>query len=246
MTSASRRRKIGPGVLTGRILTIIGTVFLVVGVLIGGYLFISLSGTESTQGTILSCSYPQGSCQPTVSFQTQSGQRITFHSSTASSTWAPGDSVSVRYHPNNPQEADVDPLLLFGLLSSIFAGLGLLLAVVGLCLFRFSKNHPSAELITRYYRACENQDYPTAFQYLNPSMTTSQGQQISPDWFTQRALEYDTANGKISNDSIQGYSLNSKSAKYTVQVTRGTKPYKVNLSLLKQGDDWRINSFDLF
>lgn len=247
MTNISRQRKIGPGAVAGRVLAILGTAFVVVGALLGGYLLLSLSGTVSAQGTVISCALlSRGSCQPTVSFQTQSGQQITIHSSISSSSFAPGGTVPVRYHPDNPQHADVDPGLLFGLLSAIFGGLGLLLGLVGLSLFFFTKNHPSADLITRYYMAFQNQDYSTAFQFLNPSMTTPQGQPITQDWFTQNALAYDATHGKLTAQTITSYALNPNRAKLTVRVTRSQKWYKVHLSLLKKESTWKINSFDLF
>lgn len=71
-----------------------------------------LPGTVSAQGTILSCEMVTSkhgpSCLPTVRFQTSSGQRIIFQSSTASNTFTEEDSVTVRYHPNNPGDARVD------------------------------------------------------------------------------------------------------------------------------------------
>ena len=246
MILAFLNKKVSPMALTGIILAFIGALFVVSGTLIAGATLISLSGTVSAQGTILSCTYSGGRCQPTVSFQTLSGQLITLRSSTSSSAFAPEKSVTVRYHPTDPQDAQIDPWIVNGLLSSIFAGIGLVLLLVGLFLFLFARNHPSADLINHYYMALKNQDYTTAFQYLNPGMKTPQGQQITQDWFIQGAQAYDGAKGRVTNTTIRNFSLTSTRGKFTVKVTRGEQSYKVHLHALKEGDDWKINGFDLF
>jgi hypothetical protein len=74
-----------------------------------------LPGTVSTTGTIISCEMvpnPKNRtdpCYPTVSFQTQAGQQIRFKSSVGSSSYVEGEAVTVKYHPNNPQDARLDP-----------------------------------------------------------------------------------------------------------------------------------------
>jgi hypothetical protein len=181
-----------------------------------------------------------------VRFQTFSGQQITFRSSTSSSAFSPEQSVTVRYHPSDPYDAQLDPWIVNGLLSSIFAGIGLVLLVMGLFLFLFARNHPSADLIHHYYLAFTNQDYATAFQYLNPDMKTSQGQQITQDWFIQEAQAYDIAKGKATNTTIRNFRLNPKHANFTVKVTRGEQSYKVHFHVVKQSDVWKINGFALF
>ena len=246
MILAFLNKKVSPMALTGGILAFGGAMFVVIGTLIAGSTLISLSGTVSAQGTILSCTYSGGSCQPTVSFQTLSGKLITFRSSTSSSTFAPEKSVTVRYHPNDPQDAQIDSWIVNGLLSSIFAGIGLVQLLVGLFLFLFARNHPSADLINHYYLALDNQDYTTAFQHLNPSMKTPQGEPITQAWFIQRAQASDTAKGKVTNHTIRGFRLTSTRGNFTVKVTRGEQSYKVHLHVLKEGDDWKINGFDLF
>ncbi len=232
--------------LVGGILALGGAMFIISRTLIAVYALISLSGTVAVQGTILSCTYGR-SCQPTVSFQTLSGQQITFHSSTTeSSAFAPGKSVTVRYHPTDPQDAQVDPWFVYGPLSSVFAGIGLVLLVVGLLLFLLARNHPSAALIHHYYLALKNQDYPTAFQYLNPSIKTPEGEPVTQDWFIQRVQASNTAQGKATNTIIRQFRLTPKRANFTVQVTRSEQSYPVLLHVVQQGDEWKINGFDRF
>ena len=239
-------KKASPMALLGSILAFGGAMFVVMATLIAGYTLISLSGTVSAQGTILSCTYPGRSCQPIVSFHTLSGQQITFRSSTESTAFASGKSVTVRYHPTDPQDAQVDPWIVFGLLSSIFAGIGLAMLVAGLLLFLFARNHPSADLIHHYYLAFTNQDYSTAFQDLNRSMRTPEGEAVTKDWFMQRALAYDTAKGRVTSHSIRGFRLNPNRGKFTVKVTRNEQSYTVHLHVSKEGDEWNINGFDFF
>src|SRR6187551_2989986 len=74
-----------------------------------------LAGSSSTTGTILRCDvttihalgHPTDAYTSVITFQTQTGQTITFEAS-SNSTCEAGDSVAVRYHPNNPQDARLD------------------------------------------------------------------------------------------------------------------------------------------
>ena len=246
MISAYLQRKMGAMALTGGILGFVGAMFVVAALLIVMWTLLSLPGTVSAQGTILSCTYSGRGCHPTVSFYTRSGERITFSSSASSSTFAPEKPVTVRYHPDNPRDAQIDPWPVSELLSSIFAGIGLLMLIIGVLLFLLGGNHPAADLVKNYYAAFKNQDYATAYQYLNPTMRTRLGEPITQAWFTQRARAYDEERGKLTNDIITNFSLRPTNARFTVKVVRGINSYKVHLNLLKVGDAWRINGFDIF
>ncbi len=239
------QRKMGPMALTGSILAFTGALLLIIEAAFTGYMLISMSGTISAQGRILSCAHSARSCQPTVQFQTRGGEQVTFHSSWSSSTFKPGDSVTVRYHPDGPQEAQIDLWMVNRFLLPILGGIGLLLLVVGLLLVRFAKRHPSVDIIDRYYTAMKNRDYSTAFQYLNPVMKTREGEPVTLDWFSRRAQAYDAASGSISNTTITNFSLTPNRAKFTVKIKRGEQ-YKVHLYLSREGDTWRITGFDLF
>jgi hypothetical protein len=241
-----RQRKASPVVLAGKICALIGVIFVVVGVLIAGYTLISLSGTVATQGTILSCNYSKKSCQPTVSFRSSSGQQFTFRSSWDSSLFAPQDTVTVRYHPDNPQDAQVDPWIIVRFIAPIFVGVGLILILVRLFLLLFPMDISSARVVDRYYTAMENQDYTTAFQYLNQNMKTREGQPITLGWFIERAQAYDTASGRVTNYTLRRFRLNPTDRDFVLKVTRGGKSYLNHLRLRKEDNMWKIYSFDLF
>jgi hypothetical protein len=93
----------------------------------------------------------------------------------------------------------------------------------------------------------ENEDYTTAFEYLNPNMRTRQGQPITLAWFIERAQAYDTANGKVTNYALRRFTLNSIDRDFFLKITRGSsKSYNNYLRLRKEDNIWKIYSFDLF
>jgi hypothetical protein len=124
-------------------------------------------------------------------------------------------------------------------------GTGLLFLLLGLAQLLFFRNVGSANVVEQYFMAFVNQDYMTAFQCLDPGIKTRQNELDTQTWFIRRAQAYDE-NGKITDYVLKGFNLNSKSAKYTIKVIRGTGPYAVHLSLLKKGYSWKISGFDLF
>lgn len=137
MDWTSRKRNVDPTLVIGIVFTSIGVVFAIVGGIFTWNTLRFLPGTVSTQGTIVSCvesNDAEGSngCQPIVSFQTSSGQHMTFQSSVNSTAFAQGDAVAVRYHPNDPGNARIDSWWVTWLLPSIFTGIGLLLLLIGL------------------------------------------------------------------------------------------------------------------
>ncbi|MBV9713542.1 MAG: DUF3592 domain-containing protein [Ktedonobacteraceae bacterium] len=132
-----RARKRTNPIRVGCTLAFVGLIFLV-----GGLFFLMdtlkfLPGTLSAQGTITHCTYGTDSegnsngCSPTVSFKTRSGQSISFFSSTSSSTFHEGDSVPVRYHPNNPQDGRIDAFWVVWLIPVLFCGVGLIMFLSG-------------------------------------------------------------------------------------------------------------------
>lgn len=121
----------------GCFLVVIGLIIVAVGTLIEWNTLNFLPGTVSTTGTILSCamvSNPNNggtACEPTVQFQTQTGQSITFKSSVGSDGYYAGDGVTVLYHPNHPQDARLD----VGMVWIWVYVLGLLFVLIGLVMF---------------------------------------------------------------------------------------------------------------
>ncbi|HLI87409.1 MAG TPA: hypothetical protein VKV37_01895 [Ktedonobacteraceae bacterium] len=122
---------------------------------------------------------------------------------------------------------------------------GLIFLLLGLTQLLFFRNVNSASVVDNYLRALVNQDYAAAFQYLDPGIMTRQGDLTSQTWFTQRAQAYDER-GKITDYALKGFSLNPRSAMYTIKIIRGDTSYTVHLALSKRGDTWKISGFDLF
>src|SRR5260370_25281629 len=140
MDPTSRRRRVNPRALVGKILLFNGVVFVGISMLLGGYTLFSQMGTTSTGGNSIS----------TVT----------------------------------------------GLLALIFAGVGLLEGLVGLVVWLLPGGaSPPANVVNHYYAALENQDYSTAFQYLDLSLGGPLGQIITQAGFIERAQACDAEHG---------------------------------------------------
>jgi hypothetical protein len=132
----SKTYRMGPRA-GGCLAVVIGLIILAVGALVEWNMLSFLPGTVSTTGTILSCdmaSNPDNGgtdCFPTVQFQTQAGQSITFKSSAGSEGYYVGAGVTVLYHPNHPQDARLD----VGMVWIWVYVLGLLIVLIGVVTF---------------------------------------------------------------------------------------------------------------
>lgn len=99
----------------GCLLAFLGMIFVAIGVFPEWDTLRFLPDTISTKGTIVTCERVANlknrtnACYPTVKFQTQEGRYITFNSSIGSDSYVEGETVTVRYHANNPQDARLDP-----------------------------------------------------------------------------------------------------------------------------------------
>jgi hypothetical protein len=122
----------------GWLLVLVGIVPMAIGVFIQWNTLTFLPGTVSTTGTVIRCDTEttinsQGQHTylfPVVSFQTQSGQHITFEASESDGSCFEGNTATVRYHPNDPQDARLNSNIWLG-----FAGFGL--GFILLSLFNF-------------------------------------------------------------------------------------------------------------
>lgn len=246
MTSAYQSKKINVTRLTGRIFVPLGALFLIIGVAMAGWALLSLQGTVSTQGSIVSCSYADGTCRPLVRFQASNGQNTTFRSSISSSSYVPEGSVTVWYHPNDPLNAQTDPWILAGPLSLTFGGIGLLFLLVGGGLLLWRGDVPSARVVNQFYAAMQNQEYTVAFQYLNPGMKTGQGEPITPEWFIQRARAYDAERGTVTRYTLTGFHLKGATRDFALRITRAGQSYKNHLRVQKLRNEWTIVGFDVF
>ena len=105
---------------------------------------------------------------------------------------------------------------------------------------------PSANVVNKYYTALENEDYSTAFHYLDLSMGSSFGQMMTQAEFIKRAQAYDAQHGKVTNYSLAGIKANPSKRLFTIKVTRKGDTYRTQLRLMKQGYNWKIVGFDRF
>ncbi len=117
------QKKVSSMALVGGILSLLGAIFILSAVIMVGITLISLAGTVSTQGAIISCAGYNDGCQPVVRFHTPSDRVITFRSSSSSSSYTPEKTVTVWYHLDNPQNAQLDPWPIITILSLAFGGI---------------------------------------------------------------------------------------------------------------------------
>lgn len=241
------QRKMGPMALIGMILVCNGTFLIVILFLIMGIQMISSSGMRAASGIILSCENDADGCAPVVSFRTASGEPITFQPDTRSSTFAPGESVPVLYPPTHPHDAQIDPRSFFSGEALFGGGTGLVLFLIGTLLFLFARNHPSVELLHRYFLALEAQDYVTAWECLSPHMKILEGVPLTPDSFTRMQQALDRRQGAITRHTLTwGWSMIANQASFTVKVTRGESTSKIYPHVVREGSQWKILRFDPF
>ncbi len=128
----------------------------------------------------------------------------------------------------------------------------LLLACVGgvLLVVNAVTHNGATDVANQYYMAIENQNYTTAFTYLDTSNLTLNGQAFTQDLYVKGAQLFDQQKGKVTAYSITNISLNSNNgvntAMLTVRVTRNGSPYDVHLQLLQESSGWKITSIDSF
>lgn len=99
--------------VSGWLLILFGVVFGCIGLAVQWNTVMFFPGSISTTGTVIRCDMRtminQGhsvtESVPVVSFQTQTGQHLTFEAAGGGSSCFEGDTVTVRYHPNDPQNA---------------------------------------------------------------------------------------------------------------------------------------------
>jgi hypothetical protein len=102
-----------------------------------------------------------------------------------------------------------------------------------------------AYTVNQYYTAVKNQDYSTAFSYINANSTELNGQTLTQDLFTTAAQLLDTAKGKVTNYSVGNISSSNNVTSVTVTVTRANAPpYDVHLQLQQVNGSWKITSLD--
>jgi hypothetical protein len=122
-------------------------------------------------------------------------------------------------------------------------GTGVLFLLLGLTFLLFFRNVESANVVEQYLTALVNQDYASAFQYLDTGLKTHQDDLEAQAWFTRRAQdEY----GPITDYALRSFRLQGKNAIYTIKITRGAESSTVPLLLVKRGGTWKISGLALF
>ena len=96
----------------------------------------------------------------------------------------------------------------------------------------------------KYYAAVSQQDYATAYSYLDTSSISVQGQSVTQQAYAQAAQVIDTAQGKVTKANATSYNITNDTATVTMNVTRSSGAYEVHLLLKKIGNDWKIVSVD--
>jgi hypothetical protein len=124
-------------------------------------------------------------------------------------------------------------------------GTGMVFLLLGLVFLLFFRNIESANVVDQYLRALSNQDYATAFQYIDTGLKIPQDALDTQAWFTQRAQAQDEQ-GTITDYTLRNFRLQGNSAMYTIKMIRGGKPYMLPLFLMKRGDTWKISGLELF
>jgi hypothetical protein len=120
----------------------------------------------------------------------------------------------------------------------------------GFLLYNVAFHNGATDVAKQYFTAVENQDYNTAFTYLDTSHLQLNGQALTQQLYVQGAMLYDQAKGKLSAYSITGSSINSNNgvntAMLTVSETRNGSPYDVNIQMMQESSGWKITSLDNF
>ena len=131
--------------------------------------------------------------------------------------------------------------------------LGILAVLVLACIGIFAAvffigTHNPTDVANKYYTAIQNQDYATAYSYLDASNITFNNQNLTQGLYTQAAQAVDAQKGKVTSYSITSTNVSSSNgvntATFTISVTRNGSPYDVHLKLQQEGSNWKIVSID--
>ena len=109
-------------------------------------------------------------------------------------------------------------------------------------------NSPAVDITNHYYTAIKNQDYATAYSFLDASRITLNGQQLTQDAYIQAGRALDAQKGKITTYSLPSVEISDSGGVNTagimVSVTREGVPYAVHLQLQQEDSGWKIVGID--
>lgn len=94
-----------------------------------------------------------------------------------------------------------------------------------------------------YYQAVQDRDYAKAFTYLDANATTTDGQKLTQESFTQLAQNAFTENGAITNVTMIPGSDDGTQIVTTIDRS-STTHYHSHLTMKKEGSTWKILSFE--
>ena len=126
----------------------------------------------------------------------------------------------------------------------------LVLACVGVVgtLYYIGTHNPATDVANKYYTAIQNQDYATAYSYLDVSNITYNNQSPTQSLYTQAAQGVDAQKGKVTSYSITNSNISTSNgtntASFTISVTRNGSPYDVHIKEQQEGSNWKIISID--
>ena len=94
-----------------------------------------------------------------------------------------------------------------------------------------------------YYQAIKQKDYTKAFSYVDANATTTDGKKLTEDVLAQLASSQDANYGPITNIEMEPTS--NDGTQVTLTIDRGSGlHYHAQLTLKKEGNDWKITSLD--
>jgi hypothetical protein len=98
-------------------------------------------------------------------------------------------------------------------------------------------------VVQNYYTAVEQQDYTTAYTYLDKQFITSTGVQINltQTEYTISASTNDLVDGKLTAFTIASITVDNNTAEATANVTRGGNTRQVDLQLQQVDGSWEID-----
>lgn len=97
-----------------------------------------------------------------------------------------------------------------------------------------------ASVANAFYQAVEAQNYHLAYTYLDANATTTDGQKLTLNTFTQLAQTGDSTYGPVVSFSVGAY---PPLAVMTVS-RKSLGPYHSHLTLKQEGNTWKIITID--
>ncbi len=110
----------------------------------------------------------------------------------------------------------------------------------------FSKVVGPAVVSSQYYVAVSQQEYSTAYSYMDAGTISVQGQPLTQQDFVMAGQSLDASMGKVTTSSSTSFNVTNDTAAVTMRVARSgsATPYYAHLKLKKIGNDWKIISID--